>query len=343
MDAKQRAAFAQEPLFGAIDLGTNTCRLLIARCLKTPRGLRLAHIDSLSRVIRFGEQLEQTKKLSSHAMERAIMALEECQRRLDFHHVSHFRCVATAACRYATNTHELLEATQKKTGIKIEVISPEEESELAVAGCAELFEPNIPYAIVFDIGGGSTELVLAEVKDQQNFSIVSSISFPYGFATLKEQLKNAETKEQITQFFSYEMNEFAIKNDIYTKMRNHHVQMIGASGTITTLAAIIMNLDSYDKSRVHEAHLYKQDIQKAIRYLKATRYADRMQHPCIGPQRADSIMGGIALFEAIYDILGIEPIVAADRGVREGVLYRLAQESTLIQKKEKPPSAPPKL
>jgi len=331
-------------LFGAIDLGTNTCRLLISKCVPTSSGLTLEHIDSLSRVIRFGEHIVQTKQLSAQSIERAVIALEECQKRLSFHHVTAFRCVATAACRYAENTEFFVEEAFKKTGVRIEVITPEEESELAIAGCFELFDPKFPYVIVFDIGGGSTELVWAEIKNNIEFKILGTISFPYGFATLKEQLKNEESKEQITHFFSYEMNEFAIRHGIYEAIRQNKVQLIGASGTITTLAAIIMNLEVYDKTKVHEARLYKQNIDNVIRYLKATRYADRANHPCIGPQRADSIMGGIALFEAIYDIIPIEPIIAADRGVREGILYTLAKKhmdegekskETVVDKKEK--------
>ena len=325
-DIKKRTSFGDTPLFGAIDLGTNTCRLLIARCTQTPKGIQLSHVDSLSRVIRFGEQLEQTKKLSSHAMERAVMALDECQKRLHFHDVHTFRCVATAACRYATNTDELIQKTLSKTGIKIEVINPEEESELAVSGCAELFDPSIPYAIVFDIGGGSTELVLVDITGPGTFSIAASISFPYGFATLKDELKDEDTRRTIMQHVSSHMNEFAVQNDIYAKMRDNQIQMIGASGTITTLAAISMDLKAYDKSLVHEARLSKLEIQKTMETIPKMSYNARVNHACIGPQRADSITGGLALFEAIYDILSIEPVIAADRGVREGILYKLAQQ-----------------
>lgn len=319
-------------LYGSIDLGTNTCRLLIAKLVESDKGNAFSHVDSLSRVVRFGESLEQTKKLSPQAMDRAFMALEECRNRLQFYHVPHMRCVATAACRYAENTDAFVREAFERTGVRIEVISPQEESELAVAGCAELFDDkSYSHVIVFDIGGGSTELVWTKILPNQAFEIVDSISFPYGFATLKDQLKDPEKREQITQFFSFEVNEFAVRHKIYDYIRDGKVQMVGASGTITTLAAIIMNLDSYDKARVHEALLYRQDLENVIRYLNTTRYADRVQHPCIGQQRAESIMGGVALFKAIYDILNVEPIIAADRGVREGILHTLAKQNAAKQ------------
>jgi len=332
---EENRTFVPGSFYGAIDLGTNTCRLLIARCTPTDNGFSFAHVDSLSRVIRFGEGLGTTKKLSPQSMERAFLALEECKKRLEFHQVKRFRCVATAACRYALNAEDFVQEAEKKSGVAIEVITPEEESRLAVAGCAELFDSSKPYVIVLDIGGGSTELVWAEAKDTQNFRIIDNLSFPYGFATLREQLKDPETRDQISQFFSAEINEFAVKHNLHEHIRKDDVQMIGASGTITTLAAVVLNLDSYDKARVHEAKLYKSDIENVIRYLKATRYADRAHHPCIGQQRADSIMGGVTLFESIYDIIPAEPIIAADRGVREGILFALAQEDIAGGKTEK--------
>lgn len=315
-----------ENLYGAIDLGTNTCRLLISQMRSDGDIFKFSHVDSLSRIIRFGEGLQETKRLSAQSIDRAFLALAECKKRLDFHGVTRFRCVATAACRYAENTESFVQEALQKTGIKIEVIEPEEESRLAVAGCSELFEAAKPYAIVLDIGGGSTELVWVEVKSPKDFKIIDNLSFPYGFATLKEQLKDPETRDQIAAFFSSEVNEFSVKHGIHERVLKDQVQMIGASGTITTLAAITLSLDSYDKARVHEARLYKSDIQRVISYLKATRYADRAHHPCIGQQRADSIMGGVTLFEAVYDILDVEPIIAADRGVREGILITLAKD-----------------
>lgn len=319
-------ASASSHLYGAVDLGTNTCRLLISKSSQGERGITFSHVDSLSRVVRFGEGLDQTKMLSVQSMDRAFMALEECQRKLDYYRVPHMRCVATAACRYAKNTEAFLAEAQRRTGIRVEVITPQEESELSVAGCAELFDAKFEYVVVFDIGGGSTELVWCKILPEHNFKIIDSISFPYGFATLKEQLQDPETKEQISQFFSYETNEFAIRHGILPLIKAGKVQMIGASGTITTLAAIALNLDSYDKARVHETLLYKQDLDNVIRYLHSTRYADRLQHPCIGQQRAESILGGVALFKAIYDILTVEPIMTADRGVREGILHTLAKQ-----------------
>jgi exopolyphosphatase/guanosine-5'-triphosphate,3'-diphosphate pyrophosphatase len=310
----------------AIDLGTNTCRLLIAQTSLMGGEFSFKRIDSLSRTVRFGESIEAHGALSRDAIDRALYVLEECARRLSFYKVDASRCVATAACRYAKNAQDFVTEINEKTGINIEVISPEEESRLAVAGCAEMFSPDFPYALILDIGGGSTELVWVKVHSRISFEILDCISFPYGFSTLRQDLREAEARQAITQFLSSETNEFALRNQIDEAIAQGSVQMIGSSGTITTLAAIILNLPSYDRLAVHNAPLSRQDILNVMQQLTQMSYSERVQHPCIGHHRAESIVGGITLFQAIYDILSVNPIVAADRGVREGILFLLTQE-----------------
>ena len=321
----------EQDLYGSIDLGTNTCRLLIAKLIPTEDGRVFSPVESLSRVVRFGENLDSgqtgTRRLSPQAVDRALMALEECKKLLQRYNVRHMRCVATAACRYAENTEEFVQEALNKTGIRVEVISPQEESELAVAGCAELFDEQFSHAIVFDIGGGSTEFVWTEILPDQGFRIVDSISFPYGFATSKEDLRDADKCLKITQSVSSAVNDFAVEYKIRELFHAGKVQMIGASGTITTLAAIAMDLDRYDKKSVHEVPLCRETLKYVFRYLSNTKYKERVEHPCIGQQRAESIMGGVALFKAIDEVLNIDPIIAADRGVREGILHTLARQN----------------
>ncbi|MGL4371364.1 MAG: Ppx/GppA family phosphatase [Alphaproteobacteria bacterium] len=310
--------------YGAVDLGTNTCRMLIAKpdlYYLNPKGFET--VDTFSRVIRFGQDLEETGSLSQEAIRRALIALEECARRFDFYQVDHFRCVATAACREAKNASEFLAQVKNETGLAVEIISPEEESLLAVAGCFDLVSNKIPYCIVFDIGGGSTEVALIEVFEAQKFKILDWVSLPYGILTLSDAVCSLEEKQTATEQISFEMNEFAIRNDLFAHMRNKKIQMIGASGTVTTLAAIMLNLERYSRSRVHKTLLPAHEIQRVVHQLWSMKPNERLSHPCIGPQRMDFIMGGVAIFQGIYDILTVDPVVVADRGVREGILRHL--------------------
>lgn len=312
------------PLYGALDLGTNTCRMLIAQGDSFAANSKGFHIvDSFSRVIRFGIDLEGTGLLSQEAISRALIALEECAARLALHRVSYIRCVTTAACRTAKNASLFLQLVREKTGLALEVISPQEESFLAVAGCFDLMNPKIPYCVVFDIGGGSSELVLAEVISPQQFRIVDWLSLPYGVLTLNDESCTDLEKQAISQEISFEVNEFAIKTGLYDLMAHRKVQMVGASGTVTTLAAILLNLERYDRAKVHETLLSSKDLDRIIPYLWSLKRLERLNHPCIGPQRANFIMGGVAIFQGIYDILPIDPVLVADRGVREGLLRTL--------------------
>jgi exopolyphosphatase / guanosine-5'-triphosphate,3'-diphosphate pyrophosphatase len=311
-------------VYGAVDLGTNTCRMLIAKpdlYYLNPKGFET--VDTFSRVIRFGQDLEETGALSQDAVRRALVALHECARRFSFYQVDHFRCVATAACREAKNAPEFLDQVKKETGLTVEIISPEEESLLAVTGCFDLVTHKIPYCIVFDIGGGSTEVALIEVLEAQKFKILDWMSLPYGILTLSDAVCSLEEKRDVTEQISFEMNEFAIRNNLPAHIRDKKVQMIGASGTVTTLAAIMLNLERYSRSRVHKTLLPAHEIHRVIQQLWQMKPSERLAHPCIGSQRVDFIMGGIAIFQGIYDILTVDPIVVADRGVREGILRHL--------------------
>ncbi len=318
-----------DSLYGAVDLGTNTCRLLIGKPFGGPHG-SFSTVSTFSRVIRFGEDVEQTAHLSSQAMDRALIVLKECARRLDLFDVQHKRCVTTAACRNAKNAPDFIQRVYDETKLNLEIVSPEEESALAVAGCADLFDETFPYSLVFDIGGGSTELVWLRTHPHQRAQILDCLSLPYGILSVRERDISDMQKRHISQLISFAVNEFAVRHHIYAHMNKNQVQMIGASGTITTLAAMILNLEYYDRSRVHQCALSRCDIEKMLSYLWAMSPSDRKNHPCIGPQRADFVMGGVAIFQGIYDILPIDPVLVADRGVREGIVRMLYNPETVF-------------
>lgn len=309
----------------AIDLGTNTCRLLIATV--TPHGPQV--IDSFVRVIRLGDELATRGHISHEATLRAISALKVCAEKLKKYNIKRLRCVATAACREASNREDFLQIIRLKTGLELEVISAAEEARLAIVGCADLLDSDTRYAIAFDIGGGSTEVMWMELFPKRLPEIIDWISLPLGVVTLAETLRRASSLhsalQQIRHEVAKELKKFCDRAFIYPHIRKRNIQLIGTSGTLTTLAAIYMNLDRYDRNQVNGLYLTSEMIYKTIAGLYAMTPEERLLHPCIGPMRTDLVMGGVAIFEGIYDVFPIDRVRVADRGVREGLLVDLMQ------------------
>jgi exopolyphosphatase/guanosine-5'-triphosphate,3'-diphosphate pyrophosphatase len=307
----------------AIDLGTNTCRLLIA--IPTPEGPHV--IDSFVRVIRLGDELATRGHISHEATLRAVSALKICAEKLQKYNIKHLRCVATAACRDASNREAFLETIRSKTGLELEVISSAEEARLAIVGCADLLDSNTRYAIAFDIGGGSTEVMWMELLPKKLPEIIDWVSLPLGVVTLSETLRQApsvrEALQNIRHMVAKEIKKFCDRAFIYPHLRKKNIQLIGTSGTLTTLAALHMNLDRYDRTQVNGLYLTPEIINKTIANLYAMTPEERLLHPCIGPMRTDLVLGGVAIFEGIYDVFPIDPVRVADRGVREGLLVDL--------------------
>lgn len=307
----------------ALDLGTNTCRLLIAEI--TPKGPQV--IDSFVRMIRLGDELATRGHISEEATRRALAALTICANKIKEYTIIRSRYVATAACREASNREDFLEKIRSKTGIELEVISTDEEARLAIVGCADLFDTSTRYAIGFDIGGGSTEVMWMELFPHKLPEIIEWISLPLGVVTVAETLRHDPSPlsflQRIREEVSKEMKAFCDKTYIYPQLRKKNVQLIGTSGTLTTLAAIHMKLDRYDRMQVNGLQLTPQIIKQTVSSLYAMSPNERLLHPCIGPMRADLVIGGVAIFEGIYNVFPINPVRVADRGVREGLLLDL--------------------
>lgn len=309
----------------ALDLGTTTCRLLIAEI--TLDGYQV--VDSFVRVLRLGDELATKGHISEEAKKRALAALSICAEKINSYKIKYMRCVATAACREASNREEFLTEIRLKTGLEIEVISAAEEARLAIVGCADLLDTSTRYAIAFDIGGGSTEVMWMELFPHKLPQIIQLTSLPLGVITVGETLRNESMHsaflQKIRSAVAAEMKTFCDKAYIYPQLRKKNIQLIGASGTITTLAALYMNLDRYDRVRVSGLQLTSEVVRRTIANLYAMSPEKRLLHPCIGPTRADLVMGGVAIFEGIYDVFPINPVRVADRGVREGILLDLRQ------------------
>ncbi|HEV2678723.1 MAG TPA: Ppx/GppA phosphatase family protein [Aliidongia sp.] len=322
--------FRRSEIFAALDLGTTNCRLLIAR----PAGERLRVVDSFSRIVRLGEGLQASGVLSEAAMARTIDALSVCAEKLDQREVTHARFVATEACRQATNCGEFLARVHERTGLDLEIIPMEEEARLALAGCAPLLDPDRPHAVVFDIGGGSTELLWVAISPAADGGIETQIrdviSLPLGVVSLTERFQprpgDATGPAVFAQMVDTVRDAFADFDrqwGIAQQVAAGGVQMLGSSGTVTTLAGMRLGLQRYERQRVDGTVLDFADIRKITRRLVVMNAAERAREPCIGAIRADLMIAGCAILEAICRTWKVGRLRVADRGVREGILAGL--------------------
>ena len=305
--------------FGALDLGTNNCRLLIARP-GGPAG-EFTVIDAFSRVVRLGEGLGQTGRLSDAAMERAVLALSICADKLERRGVSLTRNVATEACRRAANGREFVARVFEVTGIALDVISPGEEARLAVLGCASLIDPVGPPALIFDIGGGSTELILV---DAATAAIRAWVSVPWGVVSLAETVPYDPPPNERAAVYADMRARVAAHLDGFAAtiapLAPGVLQLLGTSGTITTLASIALGLSTYDRRRVDGCSVTAAAMGDISAMLASHSPAERAAVPGIGTDRADLVVAGCAILEAIIARWPTETLRVADRGIREGVL-----------------------
>jgi exopolyphosphatase/guanosine-5'-triphosphate,3'-diphosphate pyrophosphatase len=314
-------ALASLPTFAALDLGTNNCRLLIGAA--EGDGFRV--VDSFSRTVRLGEGLQSTGRLSPPAMERALAALHTCAAKLRRRPVAGLYAIATEACRRATNGDEFLSMARAETGLPIQVISPREEVELALESCSGLLPNDRRRVLLFDIGGGSTELAWIRM-DEGRPHLIGYDSLPIGVATLSDQFGEAgrttDGFERMVALVAARLAGFEAVHRIATEIRHGGVLLLGTSGTVTTLAGIALGLSRYRRALVDGALLSAADARGALASLLDMGDVGRMAHPCIGPDRAAYVMPGCAIFEAIRARWPAEQVLVADRGLREGMLLR---------------------
>ena len=308
--------------YGAIDLGTNNCRLLVARA--TDDGFTI--VDAFSRIVRLGEGLAQSGRLTDEAMDRAVAALAICAEKLRRRNVSLSRSVATEACRRAVNGREFVERVKDQTGIVLDIISPAEEARLAVLGCHRLLEPGDGPALIFDIGGGSTELVLIDQSDAGP-QIRAWWSAPWGVVSLTES-EGREAIEGKDRLAAYKRmrervrHSFARFAEMLPPMRDD-IRLLGTSGTVTTLASVHLALPSYDRRAVDGLQVPIEAMQAISSMIAEMDYEERAALPCIGHDRADLVVAGCAILEAILEIWPAKTLGVADRGIREGILRAL--------------------
>ncbi|WP_305097241.1 Ppx/GppA phosphatase family protein [Croceibacterium aestuarii] len=311
--------------YAAIDLGTNNCRLLIAR----PTSENFIVIDAFSRVVRLGEGLAQSGRLSDAAMDRAVGALKICAEKLRRRNVHLARSVATEACRRASNGASFIERVQRETGILLDVISAQEEARLAVLGCHILLEDGIGPAMIFDIGGGSTELVLIEPGGPVP-RIIDWQSVPWGVVSLTETVgpekEDADDEERAARYA--EMRRIVSESfaAFAARIEGHRapdLRLLGTSGTVTTLASVHLELPQYDRNAIDGLVVPSDSMRDIATRLSSMAPPQRRGLPCIGNERADLVVAGCAILETILDIWPAPRLGVADRGIREGILRSL--------------------
>lgn len=314
--------------YAAIDLGSNSCRLLVVG--KNEQGLQT--VDAYSRITRLSEGIVSTGCISEMSQERTLVTLKHMIKRLESKRYT-ICCVATEACRRARNTNAFLKRIYDETGLTFTVISPEREAQLAVMGLLPLFDEKYPYALTFDVGGGSTEAVL--IKKATSFEgpqIMDWISIPLGVVSVLET-HNPEISAnylRITEHVRQQFMTFGQPHGLRDLIEKDQIQVIGASGTATTAASIHLGLRYYSRDRIDGYVMTFEDVENVIKKLQMMSIDERARHPCIGPERADLVLGGMAIFEGLYHALPIHSITVADRGVRDGLIAEMTCETPLL-------------
>lgn len=344
-------ALASDELYAALDLGTNSCRMLIA----TPEAEAFRVVDAYSKSVRLGIDLERTGALSRRAINRTIIALRTCAEKLAAFDVGHVKLVATEACRRASNGTIFLDEVRRETGLELDVIRPSEEARLAVISCASLVGQDSEQVLIVDIGGGSTELVWIDLTDVAphlrasevmkikpsrstpdqgrpgRARVVDWISVPTGVATLFEKYRDVDEdgarfalmswyfEEQISAFGPYSDEAFLGEIDGF--------QVIGTSGTVTTVGAAHLGLQRYDRSKVDGMQMRADEVNAVVSHFLQLGPEGRRTHPGIGRDRTRLIMAGAAIFQTLLRVWPTDCVRVADRGLREGLLYSMMSET----------------
>ena len=326
-------------LYAALDLGTNSCRMLIAQ----PRGSQFQVVDSFSKTVQLGVGLEASGRLGRASMGRTIQALRICQKKIEKHGVKRMRLVATEACRRAKNARDFIRQVRRETGLALEIIAPEEEARLAVISCAPLVSKATEQLLVVDIGGGSTELVWIDLsavdpeerprsimrlhagfhaQGEGDARVVDWISVPLGVATLKDQFADVDDDAArfalMSWFFEENLAAFSPYNSAQPR---DGFQIIGTSGTVTTVAASFLGLRRYDRAKVDGLVMTSDQIDHVIREYLSLGPEGRRSDPRIGRDRHTLIMSGAAILQALMRVWPTDKLSVADRGLREGLLY----------------------
>ncbi len=316
---------ARAVTYAALDLGTNNCRLLVAR----PTADSFRVVDAFSRIIRLGEGLSASGRLSEAAIGRAVEALAICRDKMQNRAVTRARLIATEACRSAENGAEFRTRVAEQVGLDLEIVDRETEAELAAGGCTPLLEAQAEGVILFDIGGGSSELVRLGPARQSPGGpplpdIRGWVSVPIGVVTLAERYGGINVTPEVYEAMVAEVAAFIASFAVEHHMRGlNPIYLLGTSGTVTTIAGVHLGLRRYDRRYIDGCWMTAEQISSVSDRLLAMSYEERVANPCIGIERADLVLAGCAILEAIRRAFPCERVRVADRGLREGMLVQM--------------------
>lgn len=332
-------ACSKPSVYGALDLGTNNCRLLVAK----PSRRGFVVVDAFSRIIRLGAGVQATGRLSEGAMKRTIVALRICADKMRRRGVTRSRLIATEACRIATNGADFVDRVENETGLALEIVGRETEAKLAVSGCASLLDGACDWALVFDIGGGSSELIWLDLRKlggdwkrsvQSRAGVQNSIaawtSLPLGVVNLAERHGGRDVTpgdyEAMVDDVARALAAFESQHRFGERIAQDRTHFLGTSGTVTTISGIHLGLPRYDRARVDGCWLESADVRRVSNDLIGMSYTERVAQPCIGRERADLVLAGCAILEALLRTWPCQRLRVADRGLREGILTTLMAE-----------------
>ena len=342
--AMQRPAAASEeerpPAYAALDLGTNNCRLLVA--VPARRG-QFRVIDAFSRIVRLGEGLSLTGRLSEPAMDRAVEALAVCAAKLQTRRVAKARLIATEACRSAENGVAFIDRVRERTGLDLEIIDRQTEARLAVSGCGSLVDSDTRGVVLFDIGGGSSEIALVDLTRDRSARLANNIaawtSLPVGVVSLAERHGGRDVTPAVFEAMVADVGAmlagFAALNPLSEIINGGRFHLLGTSGTVTTLAGVHLELARYDRRRVDGLWMDRANVDAMIERVLGWSYEQRVANPCIGPDRADLVLAGCAILQAIRNAWPSERLRVADRGLREGMLSELMAEDGVWRRRRR--------
>lgn len=327
----------ETPAYAALDLGTNNCRLLVAT--PTSGGFRV--VEAYSRIVRLGEGLVGSGRLSDAAMERSMAALKVCAEKIRRRRTVRVRAIATQACRMADNGQAFVDRVAEETGLRLQIITPREEAQLSVAGCLNLLDREADAALVVDVGGGSTELSWVDLKGEgldahpRQFAawklpIKAWVSIPIGVVTLAERFPEEGPRDvwfrSMVDAVKERIADFPHAEALRPVFAEGRAQLVGTSGAITSLAGLHLDLPRYDRNRVDGLWMKRSECEAAANRLLALTTAERAQQPCIGPDRADLVLAGAAILQAVQELWPCDRVRVADRGLREGILMSLMSD-----------------
>lgn len=328
VQTSKQVSLPRPDLFAALDLGTNNCRLLIAAPTK-PGQFRV--VDAFSRIVRLGEGLTANGRLGDAAMDRAIEALKICADKLAGRRILKSRLIATEACRAAANGTSFLQRVKDETGLELEIVDRETEARLAVSGCGPLVNREIEALVLFDIGGGSSEIALIDVKHRKSPHLADHIiawtSLPVGVVSLAERYGGRDVTSQTYQAMITDVlgmiGKFSARDILGVRAKGSNFHLLGTSGTVTTLAGIHLGLARYDRRQVDGLWMMEAEVTAMTGKLLSWSFDERVANACIGAERADLVLGGCAILDAIRQTWPSERLRVADRGLREGLLTEM--------------------